>query len=33
VTSRSLDYDPISPRWRENPYPMYRRLHDEAPVH
>ncbi|HXK24783.1 MAG TPA: cytochrome P450 [Myxococcota bacterium] len=32
MTSRSLDYDPISPRWRENPYPMYRRLRDEAPV-
>jgi len=29
----SLDYDPMSPRWRDDPYPVYRRLRDEAPVH
>jgi cytochrome P450 len=29
----SLDYDPMSARWRDDPYPMYRRLRDEAPVH
>ncbi len=27
------DFDPFSPRWREDPYPIYRRLRDEAPVH
>ena len=29
----ALDYDPMSPRWRDDPYPVYRRLRDEAPVH
>ena len=29
----SLDYDPMSPRWRDDPFPTYRRLRDEAPVH
>jgi cytochrome P450 len=29
----SLEYDPMSERWRDDPYPMYRRLRDEAPVH
>lgn len=29
----SLEYDPMSARWRDDPYPMYRRLRDEAPVH
>ena len=29
----SLDYDPMSARWRDDPYPIYRRLRDEAPVH
>lgn len=29
----SLDYDPMSPRWRDDPYPVYRRLRDEAPIH
>ncbi|MGH0032447.1 MAG: cytochrome P450 [Myxococcota bacterium] len=28
----ALDYDPMSPRWRDDPYPVYRRLRDEAPV-
>ena len=28
-----LDYNPFDPRWRRDPYPMYRRLRDEAPVH
>ena len=28
-----LVYDPTSPRWRDDPYPVYRRLRDEAPVH
>jgi len=27
-----VDYDPLSPRWRDDPYPMYRLLRDEAPV-
>ncbi len=29
----SLDYDPMSPRWRDDPYPSYRALRDQAPVH
>ncbi len=29
----SLEYDPMSPRWRDDPYPTYRALRDEAPVH
>jgi cytochrome P450 len=29
----SADYDPLSPRWRDDPYPSYRRLRAEAPVH
>jgi len=29
----SLDYDPMSERWHEDPYPAYRRLRDESPVH
>jgi cytochrome P450 len=29
----SLDYDPMSARWRDDPYPAYRQLRDEAPVH
>ena len=28
-----LDYNPFDPRWRRDPYPMYRRLRDEAPVY
>jgi cytochrome P450 len=28
-----LDYDPMSPRWRDDPYPAYRQLRREAPVH
>jgi cytochrome P450 len=28
-----LDYDPMSPRWRDDPYPVYRALRDRAPVH
>ena len=27
------DYDPCGPQWRENPYPHYRQLRDEAPVY
>lgn len=27
------DYDPALPQWREDPYPHYRALRDEAPVH
>jgi len=27
------DYDPGLPGWREDPYPHYRQLRDEAPVH
>jgi cytochrome P450 len=33
LNDRSLDYDPFAPGdWRD-PYPVYRRLRDEAPVH
>jgi cytochrome P450 len=28
-----LDYDPMSPRWRDDPYPVYRALRDRAPVY
>lgn len=27
-----LDFDPYDPEWREDPYPSYRRLRDEAPA-
>jgi cytochrome P450 len=29
----SVAYDPLSPSFRDDPYPIYRRLRDEAPVH
>ncbi len=29
----TISYDPTRPADRENPYPVYRRLRDEAPVH
>ena len=29
----TLEYDPLSPRWRDDPYPVYRELRDRAPVH
>ena len=29
----SIDYDPYDERWRSDPYPKYRELRDEAPVH
>ena len=29
----SVDYDPMSERFRDDPYPVYRRLRDESPVH
>ena len=29
----SVAYEPLSPRFRDDPYPIYRRLRDEAPVH
>jgi cytochrome P450 len=29
----SLDFDPFSPAWRDDPYPKYRELRDHAPVH
>lgn len=28
-----LEYDPLSTRWRDDPYPAYARLREEAPVH
>ena len=29
----TLDYDPFSPRFRDDPYPVYRALREHAPVH
>ncbi len=29
----AVDFEPFSTRWREDPYPVYRRLRDRAPVH
>ena len=29
----SVEYEPLSPSFRDDPYPIYRRLRDEAPVH
>ena len=29
----SVAFDPLSTEWRADPYPVYRRLRDEAPVH
>jgi cytochrome P450 len=29
----SVDFDPISPAWRDDPYPRYRELRDRAPLH
>ena len=29
----SIEYEPFSPRWRADPYPVYRELRDRAPVH
>ncbi len=29
----SVDFEPYSHRWRENPYPKYRELRDSDPVH
>jgi cytochrome P450 len=29
----SLEYEPLAPRFRDDPYPVYRRLRDEAPVY
>ena len=28
-----VQFDPLSRDWRDDPYPVYRRLRDEAPVH
>ncbi|MEN8158827.1 MAG: cytochrome P450 [Myxococcota bacterium] len=28
-----VDFDPISPTWRDDPYPRYRELRDRAPLH
>jgi cytochrome P450 len=28
-----LTFDPFSPAWRDDPYPKYRELRDQAPVH
>ncbi len=32
-TKLAAPFDPFSPGWREDPYPKYRELRDEAPVH
>jgi len=29
----SLEFEPFSDRWRQDPYPIYRRLRDEEPIH
>ena len=29
----SVEYEPFSPRWRVDPYPVYRELRDRDPVH
>ena len=29
----AIDFDPFAPEHRPNPYPLYRRLREEAPVH
>jgi cytochrome P450 len=29
----SVEFDPFSPVWRDDPYPKYRELRDRAPVH
>jgi cytochrome P450 len=29
----NIDYDPFSPRFRDDPYPVYRALREQAPVH
>jgi cytochrome P450 len=28
-----VECEPLSPRWRDDPYPVYRQLRDRAPVH
>jgi cytochrome P450 len=28
-----IDYEPLSPRWRDDPHPIHRQLRDQAPVH
>jgi cytochrome P450 len=28
-----VEYEPFEARWREDPYPVYRQLRDESPVH
>ena len=28
-----VEFEPLSPRWRDDPYPVYRQLRDQAPVH
>ncbi len=29
----AVEFEPLSNRWKEDPYPMYRVLRDEAPIH
>ena len=29
----NVEYEPLSPRWRDDPYPVYRELRDQDPVH
>lgn len=31
-SSAALDYDPLAPDWRDDPFPQYRKLRDTAPV-
>ncbi len=29
----TVDFEPLSPRWRDDPYAKYRELRDHSPVH
>jgi cytochrome P450 len=29
----AIEFDPFSPEWRDDPYPLFRTLRDEAPVY
>jgi cytochrome P450 len=33
LTIMGIEFEPLSNRWKQDPYPIYRQLRDEAPVH